>query len=77
LRVSRLLVDGLVLAPNGAHPTSCDPDYGRDEPFQAAYLATAKEAERWDAFRAEWLSFPTEADYQAALAARPTEEPAR
>ncbi len=76
LRVSRLHVDGLVEAPNGAHPTSCDPDYGRDEDFQAAYLATAKDAERWDAFRRDWLSFPTEAEYQAALAARPTEEPA-
>lgn len=71
LRVSRLLVDGLVLAPNGAHPTQCAPDYERDVPFQAEYLATAKAPEAWDAFRAAWLSFPSEADYQAALAARP------
>jgi glutaconate CoA-transferase subunit A len=74
LRVSRLLVDGLVLAPNGAHPTSCDPDYGRDEAFQQAYLATAKDPERWDAFRTEWLWHATEAEYQTALAARPAEE---
>ncbi|HEX2575666.1 MAG TPA: CoA-transferase, partial [Aquihabitans sp.] len=74
LRVPRLHVDGLVLAPNGAHPTSCDPDYGRDEAFQQAYLGTAKDPERWEAFRAEWLSFADEADYQAALAARPDEE---
>ncbi|MBA3282648.1 MAG: CoA transferase subunit A [Acidimicrobiia bacterium] len=73
LRVSRLFVDGLVTAPNGAHPTSCDPDYGRDEAFQKAYLATAKDPERWDAFRRDWLSFATEAEYQAALAARPAE----
>ena len=71
LRVSRMHVDGLVLAPNGAHPTSCDPDYDRDEPFQQTYLATAKDPALWDAFRSEWLSFPSEADYQAALAARP------
>lgn len=72
LRVSRLNVDGLVLAPNGAHPTSCDPDYGRDEAFQQTYLGTAKDPEKWEAFRREWLSHPSEADYQAALAARPT-----
>lgn len=73
LRVSRLLVDGLVLAPNGAHPTSCDPDYPRDEVFQAEYFATAKDPARWEAFRAEWLAFADEADYQSALAARPSE----
>lgn len=76
LRVSRLHVDGLVLAPNGAHPTSCEPDYGRDEAFQKEYLGTAKEAEQWEGFRSRWLAFGTEADYQAALAARPTEEAA-
>ena len=72
LRVGRMFVDGLVLAPNGAHPTACDPDYDRDVPFQAEYLATAKDPAQWEAFRSDWLSFPTEADYQAALAARPT-----
>ena len=76
LRISRLHVDGLILAPNGAHPTSCDPDYPRDEAFQKTYLGTAKDPALWDAFRSEWLSRATEADYQAALAARPTEEAA-
>ncbi|MCU1498610.1 MAG: coenzyme transferase [Acidimicrobiales bacterium] len=76
LRVSRLFVDGLVHAPNGAHPTSCDPDYGRDEAFQKTYLGTAKDPALWDAFRSEWLSFATETEYQAALTARPTEESA-
>ena len=76
LRVSRMFVDGLVEAPNGAHPTSCDPDYRRDEAFQKTYLGTAKDQALWDAFRSDWLSFPTEADYQAALAARPDEEAA-
>jgi glutaconate CoA-transferase subunit A len=75
LRISRLFVDGLVVAPNGAHPTSCDPDYDRDEAFQREYLATAKDPALWEEFRARWLSLPSEADYQAALAARPTEEP--
>lgn len=76
LRVSRLHVDGLILAPNGAHPTSCDPDYARDEGFQKTYLGTAKDPALWDAFRSDWLSLPTEAAYQAALVARPTEEAA-
>src|SRR3954471_10179449 len=31
LRVSRLMVDGVVEAPQGAHFTSCAPDYERDE----------------------------------------------
>lgn len=76
LRISRLFVDGFVEAPNGAHPTSCEPDHGRDEAFQKEYLATAKDPELWAAFRERWLSLPTEADYQAALAARPAEEDA-
>ena len=77
LRVPRMFVTGLVEAPNGAHPTSCEPDHGRDEEFQAEYFATAKDPERWSEFRERWLSFPTEAEYQAALAARPTGEVSR
>lgn len=76
LRISRLFVDGIVEAPNGAHPASCDPDYGVDEAFQKAYLATAKDPGQWDAFRAEWLSHPTEGAYQAALTDRPDPEAA-
>ena len=67
LRVSRMFVDGLVEAPNGAHPTSCDPDYRRDEAFQKTYLGTAKDPALWEQFRTEWLTLPTEAGYQAAL----------
>jgi glutaconate CoA-transferase subunit A len=63
LRVNRLFVEGVIEAPNGAHPTSCDPDYGRDEDFQQAYAASAKSAEAWAGFRAEWLDLE-EADYQ-------------
>ncbi len=73
MRINRLFVDGIVEAPNGAHPTECAPDHERDVAFQRAYFATAKDPERWEAFRAEWLSFATEAEYQAALAARPAE----
>ncbi|MFN8016625.1 MAG: CoA-transferase [Acidimicrobiales bacterium] len=74
LRISRLAVTGIVEAPNGAHPTSCVPDHDRDEAFQKEYLGTAKDPELWEAFRRDWLSFPTEAAYQAAIAARPAPE---
>ena len=35
LRINRMMTDGVVEAPGGAHFTSCVPDYGRDEAFQA------------------------------------------
>ena len=44
--------------------------------FGKDYLGTAKDRELWEAFRADWLGFPDEAAYQAALAARPTQEDA-
>ncbi len=68
-RISRLMVDGVVEAPNGAHFTECPPDYGRDEAFQRAYAATAGSEEAWDAFRAEWLELVDESEYQARLRA--------
>lgn len=67
LRINRSMVDGVVAAPNGAHFTSCVPDYDRDESFQRAYAATAKDPEAWAAFRARYLDVP-EDDYQAAVA---------
>ncbi|HVV35781.1 MAG TPA: CoA-transferase [Acidimicrobiales bacterium] len=67
-RISRMSIDGVVEAPNGAHFTSCDPDYGRDEAFQKAYAASAKSPDAWAAFKADWLDL-SEADYQAKLRA--------
>ncbi len=64
--ISRLHVDGVIEAPNGAHFTSCDPDYGRDEAFQKQYAASAKAPEAWADFRSAWLDL-SEADYQAKL----------
>jgi glutaconate CoA-transferase subunit A len=66
LLISRLAVDGVIDAPNGAHFTSCDPDYPRDEGFQAAYAASARSPEAWAEFRASWLDL-SEVDYQARL----------
>lgn len=66
LRVNRSMVDGVIEAPNGAHFTTCEPDYGRDEAFQAAYVAAAADAAKWAAFEARFLS-GSEAQYQAAV----------
>jgi glutaconate CoA-transferase, subunit A len=67
LRINRSMVDGVVEAPGGAHFTSCDPDYGRDEAFQRAYVEAAGSAETWAAFEARFLA-GGEADYHAAVA---------
>jgi glutaconate CoA-transferase subunit A len=64
--ISRLSVDGVIEAPNGAHFTSCDPDYPRDEAFQKQYAGSARSPEAWADFRSTWLDL-SEADYQAKL----------
>jgi len=66
LRISRLFVDGIVSAPNGAHFTSCAPFYGRDEAFQKDYALAARDPELWSRFRATYLDV-SEADYQKAV----------
>ena len=40
--IERSLVQGVALAPLGAHPTACAPDYGMDLEHLRAYSATAK-----------------------------------
>ena len=67
LLISRMMVSGVVEAPNGAHFTECPPDYARDEKFQREYAATAKDEGAWKAFRAKYLDV-SEADYQKAVA---------
>jgi glutaconate CoA-transferase, subunit A len=67
LLINRAMVAGVIATPNGAHFTSCVPDYGRDEAFQALYARSAASPEAWSSFAAKYLS-GTEADYQAALA---------
>jgi glutaconate CoA-transferase subunit A len=61
LLVNRSMVDGVIETPNGAHFTSCVPDYGRDEAFQREYAGTD-----WAAFRGRYLD-GDEADYQLAV----------
>ena len=69
LRISRLWTDGVVETPNGAHFTSCVPDYERDESFQRDYAASAKSPEAWQKWRTAWLDLD-EDGYQQRLAAR-------
>jgi glutaconate CoA-transferase, subunit A len=66
LRINRSMVDGVVEAPNGAHFTTCDPDYGRDEGFQKAYVTAAADPDTWKAFVNTYL-VGTEADYHSAV----------
>ncbi|WP_244177821.1 CoA transferase subunit A [Streptomyces atriruber] len=66
--VSRHAVTGVTETPGGAHFTSCVPDYGRDEPFQKAYVTAAADPDAWEAFRARFLT-GTEQEYQLAVQA--------
>jgi glutaconate CoA-transferase subunit A len=68
-RIHRWMVDGVVDAPNGAHFTSCQPDYARDEDFQREYVRAAKDPAAWTEFEDRYLR-GSEADYQRAVAQR-------
>jgi len=68
LLVSRMFVNGVIEAPRGAHFTSCEPDYARDEAFQAHYAAAGRDEAAWRVFREEFLA-GDESRYQAAVAA--------
>lgn len=70
LRIARLYIDGVVEAPGGAHFTECPPDYGRDEAFQREYAKAAGDPDTWQAFVEQWLTFDSEAAYQAAVSAK-------
>jgi glutaconate CoA-transferase subunit A len=64
--LSRMMVDGVIEAPGGAHFTTCEPDYGRDEAFQKAYAASAASPEAWSAFKARFVDV-SDADYRRAV----------
>jgi glutaconate CoA-transferase subunit A len=66
LLLNRAMVHGVAETPNGAHFTSCVPDYGRDEEFQRKYAAAAADPDAWNRFRAEYLD-GDEAAYQKAV----------
>ncbi|MFJ7943697.1 CoA transferase subunit A [Streptomyces sp. NPDC096354] len=68
LLVKRHSVTGVVETPNGAHFTSCAPDYPRDEAFQKAYATAAADPAAWAAFTARFLPADgSEKGYQAAV----------
>lgn len=69
LRINRAMVDGVVESPNGAHFTSCEPDYDRDESFQTEYADAARDPETWAQFVDTYLA-DSEADYQEAVDGR-------
>jgi len=67
MRINRLMVDGVVEAPFGAHFTSCAPDYDRDEAFQREYAATARDDDAWNAFRHRYLDVDGHDEYLKAV----------
>jgi glutaconate CoA-transferase, subunit A len=69
LLIPRMTVEGVVEAPMGAHFTTCEPDYGRDEAFQREYAASAASPEAWTAFKATYVDVD-EAEYRRAVGAR-------
>jgi glutaconate CoA-transferase, subunit A len=69
LKIHRWMTAGVVLSPNGAHFTSCVPDYDRDEAFQREYVVAAKEPDAWKAFASRYLE-GTEEEYQRAVSDR-------
>jgi len=66
LLLNRAMVAGVTETPNGAHFTSCVPDYGRDEEFQRRYATAAADPGAWSRFLAEYLE-GDEAAYQKAI----------
>ena len=66
--LNRAMVHGVAETPNGAHFTSCVPDYPRDEAFQARYAKAAADPAEWEKFSARYLG-NTEAAYQEAVRA--------
>lgn len=68
LLVKRHSVTGVVETPNGAHFTSCAPDYPRDEAFQKAYAAAAADPAAWAAFTTRFLPVDgSEKSYRSAV----------
>ncbi|HEX4248675.1 MAG TPA: CoA-transferase [Pseudonocardia sp.] len=66
LLLNRMMVDGVVEVPGGAHPTSCVPDYGRDESFQRHYAEAARDPVAWTTFAGRFLA-EGEGAYRAAV----------
>lgn len=66
LLLNRMMVDGVVEAPGGAHFTLAGDSYGRDEKFQKHYVQSAKSPDTWQQFVDKYLAV-SEDEYQAAV----------
>jgi glutaconate CoA-transferase, subunit A len=67
LRINRLMTDGVVEAPGGAHFTECVPDYPRDEAFQKEYASSARSPEAWAAWSAKYLDCGGHDEYRKVV----------
>jgi glutaconate CoA-transferase subunit A len=65
LQLNRTLVDGVVEAPFGAHPTACSPGYGIDLEHLKVYAAAAAGAEAWAGYRQRYVDIGHEAYIEA------------
>jgi glutaconate CoA-transferase subunit A len=65
LHLDRTLVDAVVEAPFGAHPTSCTPTYGIDLEHLKTYAA-ATGAEAWAAYRRRYIDVGEDEYVEAA-----------
>ncbi len=74
--INRMLTDAVAETPRGAHFTSCEPDYPRDEQFQRDYVQAARDEQSWKAFVSTYLEVD-EAAYQAAVSASATTQAGR
>jgi glutaconate CoA-transferase subunit A len=68
LRVNRAMVDGVIEAPLGAHPTSCEPDYPIPRRWVEEYAAAAAGPDAWAAYRTRYVDVPEDA-YRRAVTA--------
>ena len=70
LRINRMMIDGVVEAPLGAHFTECPPDYARDEEFQRDYARSAADPALWREFSSRYLELESHQAYLEAVKAR-------
>jgi glutaconate CoA-transferase subunit A len=66
LLINRAMVHGVAETPNGAHFTTCPPDYARDEEFQKQYVAASGDPAAWRSFTERFLDVD-ESGYQQAV----------
>jgi len=65
LRINRSMVDGVVEAPGGAHPTSCEPDYAVAAGSLKEYASSAASEEDWAGYRARFVDVSEDAYREA------------